>query len=67
MYTQCKISYEANRVGVAWIPSNFAKKYKNIIIGKNKSNGIKAKVLEVWGRTDVDMANLKRSWDVGGL
>ena len=67
MYTQCKIEYNNERTGVSWIQSEFAKKHKNIVIGKNKATGEKAKVVEVWGRTDTDMVNNIKSWNVGGL
>lgn len=67
MYTQCTIKYENKGIGTAWIPDAFAKKHKNIIVGKNKNTGVRAKVLEVFGTTDIDMAKERKSWNVGGL
>ena len=66
MYTQCKIQYENSSIGIAWIPTEFAKRNKSLIIGK-KSSGDKAKVLEVWGTICYDISKDRREWNVGGL
>ncbi len=66
MYTQCRLQYENNLIGIAWIPTEYARRSKSIIIGK-KDTGKRAKVLEVWGTIKYDIAKDRREWHVGGL
>lgn len=66
MYTQCEIQYSKNRIGIAWIPTEFAKRNKSLIVGK-KETGEKAKVLEVFETINFNPAKDRREWHVGGL
>jgi hypothetical protein len=55
-YAQCELELEDGETEIAWIPIEFAKKDKNIILGKDKENGKRARVVDVWGKTSKDMA-----------
>jgi uncharacterized protein YifN (PemK superfamily) len=48
-YTQVKIKYTNGFYEVSWIPEEFAKINKAVVIGKNKQSGRPATVVEVWG------------------
>lgn len=55
MYTQCEIRYRTGSTEVCWIPSEFAKRNRSIIVGKHKEDGVDAVVVNVYGKTDRDM------------
>lgn len=48
LYKQCLIKYESGALSTVWIPSKFAEKGKNIIVGKHKLDGVNAKVVRVY-------------------
>jgi len=50
-YKQCIVQYESTAKSAVWIPEQFAKKSKNIIVGKDRLKGIKAKVIRVFENT----------------
>ena len=50
-YKQCIVQYESTTKSTVWIPEQFAKKSKNIIVGKSTLKGIKAKVIRVFENT----------------
>ena len=63
MYTQCKIQFDSGITDTAWIPDVFAKKGNRVEVGRAKHLRRKATVLEVFGRTERDMAAHKNDWD----
>ncbi len=62
MYTQCLLQNEKDLTfETSWIPDEFARKGKRLIIGK-KDTGYPAVVKVVYGRTDLDMALKQNDW-----
>jgi len=47
-YKQCIVKYESSAQSVVWLPEQFAKKSKDIIVGRDKLKGVKAKVIRVF-------------------
>lgn len=66
MYTQCLLQlepFDKNITTVHWIPDKFAKVNKILDIKKSDKEKFKVKVLEVYSKTDVDMAKRENLWD----
>jgi len=61
-YAQCQIEYEKGGYEQAWIPIKFAKVGILIVIGKNKVNGVRARVASVGIKTGRDMAKYTKDW-----
>lgn len=66
-YKQCQIQYESKAFSTVWIPELFAQKGKRIVVGKDKIQGIKAKVIKVYDsvkltREQIDL-NKKSKFD----
>lgn len=48
LFVQVDLIYEDNSQEKSWIPLSFAKVNKQIILGKNKNTGLRAKVIQVY-------------------
>lgn len=63
-YVQCYIQYSDNASEMAWIPEEFAKVNKPIIVGKDKKTGKRGIVAVVYGdvRLSKRMVEINRSY-----
>ena len=54
LYKQCLIKYESGALSTVWIPSKFAEKGKDIIVGKHNIDGVSVKVVRVYNGVSLE-------------